>query len=214
MKNRLLKKTVSLILAAMLLFLIPSTAFAASGDEGETVAKAYYFCYVKAPGHCWIYVENLTDEAMTVGLYEVEPYGGVSVGTFGHTRYDGWGIYYNVEAYSQTTYGMGKYVTLSEELTKEELSTLSNAVKSYGNKWSWFKNCTAFAANVWNTVSDTKMSAQLFPAFVRISLFFKPYSTNTPVMKPVDKENVLRQVGDGDGAYLKPVSKLSLREIV
>lgn len=214
MKNKLLKRVISLFLAILILLMIPSAAFAASGEEREIVAKAYYFCYVKNPGHCWIYVENLTGEALTVGIYEVEPYGAVSVGTFGHTRYDGWGIYYNVEAYSQTTYGMGKYITLSEELTKEEFTKLSNAVKSYNNKWSWFKNCTSFAAKVWNSVSDVRVSAAVLPAFVRIGLFFRRYETNTPVMKPVTKEKVYRQIGNGDDAYLKNVSRISLGPLV
>ncbi len=214
MKRTVFKRALSLFLAILMLFTISPAAFAAADEEEEIVAKAYYFCYVKNPGHCWIYVENLTDEALTVGIYEVEPYGSVSVGTFGHTRYDGWGIYYNVEAYSQTTYGMKKYITLCEELTRDEFDTLSRAVKSYKNKWSWFKNCTSFAASVWNSVSDVRVSASLFPIFVRISLIFRSVDTNTPVMKPVTKEKVYRQIGNGDDAYLKNVSSASLREII
>ncbi len=213
MRKNFLKRGISLFLVVMLLFTVTLTASAASGKNEKIVARVSYFCYVRSPGHCWIYVENLTSKNLTVGLYKLGPYDGVSVGTFGHTRYDGWGIYYNIEAYAQNTHGLGRYTTLSEELTQSELDVLSNAILSYRNSWSYFRNCTSFAADVWNSVSDTKMSAFILPAFVRISLIFRRYQTNTPVMKPVSKDDVYRQIGNGEDAYLKNVKNSSLRAL-
>lgn len=213
MKKRLFKRAISLLFVLVMLITVPSVAFAVSQEDTGIVARASYFCYVKNPGHCWIYVENLTDETFTVGIYELEPYGGVSVGTFGYSRSDGFGIYYNVEAYAQTTYGLGKYTTNTEELTREELETLSNAINSYKNNWNIFKNCTSFAANVWNSISGKKMRPLVFPAFVRVLMVLRGCSTDTPVMKPVTKDRVYRQIGSGSGAYLKNVSDASLGDI-
>lgn len=212
MKKNFTKRIISLFLAAIILFLMPSTAFAAN-DKGDIAATVTYFCYVKNPGHCWIYVENLTDEAFMVGAYKLEPDCGVSVGTFGFTRYDGWGIYYNVEAYAQNVHGLGSYSTITEELTKEEVKTLSNQILAHNNSWNIFSNCTAFAAKIWNSVSDKKMAALVFPAFVRVLMILRGARTNTPVMKAVTKDQVFKQKGKGSNAYLVNVRESSLGEI-
>ena len=213
MKSNLLKRSLALLLAVFMILTVSSAVFAVSEDEGEIVAEATYYCYVKSPGHCWIYVENLTDETFTVGIYELEPYGGVSVGTFGHTRYDGWGIYYNIEAYVQETHGIGKCTTFSEQLTREKLEKLSNTIYSYKNSWNYFRNCTSFAAKAWNSISSKKVSALLFPTFVRFMMNLRNPEKKVPDMKSVPRDRVYRQIGNGSDAYLKTVKDRSLRSL-
>lgn len=210
MKKMFSKRFVAVLLSVMMLLaLCPLGAGAA--DNSSTVATVSYFCCVKAPGHCWIYVENLSDKAMKIGAYQLQPGEGVSIGTFGTTRYDGYGIYYNIESYCQTKYGMNNYRTLTEELTQSEFDTLHNGIKNYNNSWNIFKNCVAFATRMWNLVSDKKLSNLLFPAFSSLQMSFKRgCQTNNPVQCPVDADKVYRQKGNGDSAYLVNVSDASL----
>jgi hypothetical protein len=75
--------------------------------DNDIVADIYVFydkSDIHGAGHTWIYIENLTDQELKVGVYTLPPNEGVSVGTL--PEYDGWGIYYNVEAYQQGIYGM------------------------------------------------------------------------------------------------------------
>lgn len=212
MKNTV-KRIIALFLVFMILLLTPSMTFALS-DKEEIVATVSLFCYSKNPGHCWIYVENLTGETFSVGAYRLGAYSGVSVGTFGFTRYDGWGIYYNVEAYVQNTHGIGNYSTFTEELTREELYELSDTILSQKNSWSVLSNCTSFAAKVWNTVSKKKIAGLVLPAFVKILMMLRGAKSGSPVMKPVSEDEVFRQKGKGDRAYLVNVSRRSLGELV
>ncbi len=209
MKKTFLKRFLSAALAMIMLFVM-SPAISAASDKDETVATVTIFCCVKMPGHCWIYVENLSDEAMQIGAYRLEAGEGVSVGSFGTTRYDGHGIYYNVEAYCQTTYGINNYRTLTEKLNREEVETLSNGIKSYNNNWNIFRNCVTFATKMWNLISDNKLSNLIIPAFTNLQMTFKGAQKNTPVQNPVAAEKVYRQKGNGDSAYLVNVSDKSL----
>ena len=213
-----MKKSVSVKIIALLLaftFIFSVSPFSSeAADEEKDVARVSYMCLVRSPGHCWIYVENISrNTTLTVGAYELLPGEGVSVGTFGPTRYDGYGIYYNVEAYCQTEYGMSGCKTLTEDVTASELEALSNGILSYKNGWSPFRNCIAFAAKIWNIVSSKKLSNLIFPAFASIQLFFKGCSTDTVVQKPVTADEVYRQRGSGNNAYLDSVKKISLGDL-
>ena len=69
-------------------------------EESNTVAKLSVVIRNKGfVGHVWLYIENLTDKPIDVGLLTVQPNEGVSVGLLSFSRADGWGIYYNIEAY-------------------------------------------------------------------------------------------------------------------
>lgn len=212
MKKLTKSKLVSLLLVCLMLIAVcPLNTLAA---DDEAVATVSYFCYVKSPGHCWIYVENLTDETLRIGAYDLAAGEGVSIGSFGTSRHDGYGIYYNVEAYCQTTYGFKSYKTLTEEINRAEFDKLHNEIKKYNNNWNIFRNCLAFATKMWNTVSDRKLSNLLFPAFSSLQVSFKRGSvSNGPVQKSVTADKVFRQKGNGDGAYLVNVSEASLRDI-
>ena len=211
MKKSVSSKIIALLLAFIFVFSVcPLKSEAAE----KNVARVSYMCVVRSPGHCWIYVENITKKTtLTVGAYTIEPGEGVSVGTFGPTRYDGYGIYYNVEAYCQTTYGMSNCKVLTEDVTASELAALSDGILSYRNSWSPFRNCIAFAAKMWNLVSEKKLSNMIFPAFSSIQMFLKGCSTDTVIQKPVKADEVYRQKGTGNNAYLEGVKKSSLGDL-
>lgn len=52
-------------------------------------------------GHTYIYVKNLTDKPLRVGLYDVPAGEGVSIGSLSVSVSDGWGLYYNLEAHRE-----------------------------------------------------------------------------------------------------------------
>ncbi len=206
------KKLTAFFLAVMII--CSSFSFGASAaKEEKAVAKVSVICLVKSPGHVWIYVENLTNRAVKVGAYTLGKRDGVSIGTFGPTRYDGYGIYYNIESYCQTEYGMGNCRYLTEEITASELEALSNGILSYTNSWSPFRNCIAFAAQMWNLISEKKLSNLIFPAFTSIQMFFKGCINDVPSQKSVTADEVYRQKGDGNKAYLENVREISLRDL-
>ena len=62
------------LFAALMLLLLALPSFAAYGDE--IVARVSFVSYLKnsfSTGHSWLYIENLTDRTLTVGVYELEP---------------------------------------------------------------------------------------------------------------------------------------------
>ena len=211
-----MKKATGKLIAVLLAVVIICGTFAfgaSAAKEDKYVARVSVICLVRSPGHVWIYVENLTNKSMKVGAYTLAAKSGVSVGTFGPTRYDGYGIYYNVESYCQSQYGMSGYRALTEDITSSELSALSAGILSYRNSWNPIRNCVAFAAQMWNLVSEKKLSNLVFPAFSSIQIFLKGCTTDYPVQKKVSADKVYRQKGNGDSAYLDPVKQISLRDL-
>ena len=171
-------------------------------DENEIVAKFYVFLVettVHPMGHTWVYVENLTDRELQVGLYTLPPYEGVSVGVL--ARKDGWGIYYNVESYAQNVHGMTKQISMSENLTVKKLEKVSKTIVNYVNHWDPFFNCMYFAFKVWNSGSYRILLPLLLPIFGKLQMAIYRHERNVQ-MKPVTKEQTFRQVGFGKRAYL------------
>lgn len=215
MKISLFKRILSIVVAIVTVFTMTTVAFAKTDSKSaddEIVATITLFCRPNMiiHGHGWIYVENLSKSTLKVGHYELSPSDGVSIGTFANSREDGWGIYYNIEAYSATTYGLDGCTTLTEELTVSELTTLSNKIYNYTNTWNHFINCMYFAFTMWNSVSDITFIPVIFPIFGQLQMLFYDYKTDEPEMKPVTAEQVYRQKGTGDKAYLVQASEGSL----
>lgn len=109
-----------LFLATLMLLLLALPSFAADGDE--IVARVSIVSYLKNSFSMGLYIENLTDRTLTVGVYELEPGEAVSVGTFRYTRKEGRGIYYNVERYCVNKFGASARYSLSETVTASELN--------------------------------------------------------------------------------------------
>lgn len=180
---------------------------------GDTVARLYV-CYITSSGHplghCWIYVENLTANPLTVGAYTVEPYGGVSVGLL--CRGDGWGIYYNAEAYSQSAYGMSGHVYVCEELNSNEVAKVSGTILSYLNHWDPFFNCMYFAFKIWNRVSNRKLIPIIFPIIGKLQMLIYGHGYDL-AMKPTTAQQVYRQNGIGGNAYIFLATGSSLKKV-
>ena len=179
-------------------------------DENEIVANFYVFLIESKPhpiGHTWVYIENLTDRELQVGLYTLPPNEGVSVGVL--ARADGWGIYYNVESYAQNVHGMGKHISMCDQLTAKKLEKVSKTIINYVNHWDPIFNCMYFAFRVWNSGSKRILLPLLLPVFGKLQMALYSHEFNVQ-MKPVRRDQTFKQVGFGKFAYLKEISDRSL----
>lgn len=184
-------------------------------DGNESVAIMYLcsdidlFPFV---GHCWIYVENLSDSPITVGLYEVPEGQGVSVGSFSFSVMDGWGLYYNLEGWRENrddTVKRARYV--STELDAEKLEKLTDSLTSYPNYWGPVANCSTFAFSIWNSVTGDFYFSLLIPAIAHLELIIGGAKKGDLEMYYPTEEQVLRQRGIGNDTHLEPVGSLTLR---
>ena len=173
--------------------------------DNDIVADIYVFydkSDIHGAGHTWIYIENLTDQELKVGVYTLPPNEGVSVGTL--PEYDGWGIYYNVEAYQQGIYGMEDQLSMKDQITLRKLRHVSNFIVSYPNFWDpVFFNCMLFAFLAWDMGSWKILIPLFFPIIGKIQMLIYPHETGT-LMKPVTKDKVYRQTGMFGWAGLMP----------
>ena len=88
MKNKA-KRVLSLLLAVVMLVPFALPAFAESDEIVARVSIVSYLKNVFSTGHSWLYIENLSDKTLTVGIYQLEPGASVSVGTFKNSRKEG-----------------------------------------------------------------------------------------------------------------------------
>ena len=185
-----MKKITAILLAVIMLFsVIPFSASAADED----IARMW-FCAEKSKksgiGHVFLYFENLTDETIRVGRYDLAAYDTVSVGSFGTEGPRGGGVYYNLES-DLTHYH--SLIAVSTLLTEDELEAVTNKIKGY-NYWDAIRNCYYFAARSWNAGADKSISFLLFPAFARL-IIKNQGGGSAPfelfVDKPVYKQNEL-----------------------
>ncbi len=156
-------------------------------------------------GHIWIYIENITENTLKVGAYDLNAYEGVSIGTFGLTRSDGFGIYYNIESYTGNAFGMEKSMCLMTELNQKEFNRVSSKI-GRSNFWDpIFFNCAFFAISTWDIGGGSFMIPfVVFPIFARLQIRFRPYKKDLKMYFP-ELERVLKQKGTGSGARLKNV---------
>lgn len=212
------KRIISLILAVIICFTSLPAAYAADGTKAASdkiVANFYIYIMetdIHPIGHMWVYLENLTDKPMKVGLYTVPAHKGMSVGVF--ARKDGFGIYYNVEAYTQTVYGMENQISLKDELTAEKVQDVSDALINCPNHWDPIFNCMYFAFRIWNSgcSPDKKLLHLVWPPLGTLQVKMRSHQYEVP-MKGVTIDQAFRQIGSGSSAYLKPATLKSLGRI-
>lgn len=175
-------------------------------EEEDTVAKIYICAKssISPLGHTWIYVENLTDHDLDVGLYKLPSGQGVSLGTFGVTRADGRGLYYNVESYCVNKYGLRRVIYMDEDLSIDELNKANKKILK-SNHWNPITNCTGFSFSVWNTVSKHKLIPLFLPVLGRFEMLLHDHDTN-PVMFYPAASKVFKQEKNNEKAYLTGVS--------
>ena len=158
-------------------------------------------------GHTWIYVHNNSDEPIQVGYYEVPAGEGVSIGAFSFSVIDGWGIYYNIEAYKENTKGrMNRVRSVSEDMTASDLETLNRSLKTYPNYWGIVGNCATFAFSMWNSVTGDAYFSLLIPAISDFMIMLGGGKRGALEMYCPSRDRVFRQRGWGDNGYLEGVS--------
>lgn len=204
-----MKKFLAIILTLAMLLSAAPAAFAADApqaDSDENIATISLCSNVYVwpiSGHTWIYVHNNSDEPIQVGLYEVLPDQGVSIGAFSFSVDDGWGLYYNIEAYKENNKNrMDNVRSISEEMDTEELEALNDALNNYPNMWSFGVNCATFSFSMWNSVTGDGMFSLLIPAISDFMIMLKGGKKGVLEMYQPPRDNVYRQKGSGDDAYL------------
>lgn len=215
---KIAKKMLCLIIAAIMCLSIVPMALAADGTKAtnDKIVANYYIYVMETDihpvGHMWVYLENLTNKPMQVGYYTVPPYKGVSIGIF--ARKDGFGIYYNVEAYNQTVYGMENQICLKDELTAEKVKDVSDTLVSIPNHWDPIFNCMYYAFRIWNAgcSNDKKLIHLVWPPLGTLQIKMRNHLYEVP-MKGATIDQTFRQVGSGSNGYLRPATLKSLGRI-
>ena len=183
-----MKKILSLVLAVLMV--LSTMVFFASASDDQNVARMWFCSEISKKtgiGHVFLYFENLTDQPIKVGRYEVPPHDDVSVGCFGTEGPRGGGVYYNLEQ-DLTHYHSLK--ATSTDLTEAELNAVTNKIKNYSH-WDPILNCYYFAAMGWNAGAESSIPFLVFPTFARlyiqmrggISKPFDLFSQNDPVYR-------------------------------
>lgn len=217
----ILKKTMAVVLTLVMLLGASSVAFAVDDEVGlpqeanndEIAAKLYVCSSMSVPvlvGHVYLYVENLSDEPIQVGLYEVPTGQGVSIGTMCFSVCDGGGIYYNVEAYRiNRSDKTDNVICKSKELTHDELERLSQKLCSYLNHWDIVFNCSYFAYTIWNDISGDFIIPLVIPILSHAALAIGGGKSGIEMYYP-ERNQVFRQHGNGNDARLELVSDATL----
>ena len=168
------------------------------------VAKMSLYARPKAIplfGHTWLYIENVSDSDIQVGAYTVPAGEGCTLGTFFYSRFDGIGLYYNLESYLSGKYGVRKSVCISEYITAAELEKVSKQAINR-NFWDPITTCSGMPLTLWNSVADRKVVTIPHPLFVFITLHCYSGKEVGTKMYVVDRERVYKQRGFGDNATL------------
>ncbi len=205
MKN--LKRILAVLLAVIVLagtLVIPVAA--GNTEDDEIVARIYIGHkerYMNLSGHTWVYIENLSDHELTVGVYPLQKGKGVSIGTFGYAIADGKGLYYNVEAYRYQNVDISTYIHLSKDLTQEQLDKVSKKIRTSG-VWDYTLNCAFSAIRIWNASFGKPLVYVMIPTLHQLQILINPSHGNGFKMTVPKMSEVYKQVGRGDKATLVP----------
>ncbi len=211
-------KLIAFVLAIVLAFSLTPVAFAgkaSSADNSENVVATVSLCSCiytfPVSGHTWIYVENLSDKIQRVGLYDVPVDQGVSIGSFSFSVSDGWGLYYNLEAYRENRdNNAGNHWVVTKGLTQSELDDLSDYIAHYLNYWDLYFNCAFFSFSTWNHVSHNLLIPLVIPAISQLEVIMAGAKKGTMKMYCPSKDQIFRQSDSGSSAQLVPVSEKTL----
>ena len=207
------KSIVSIILVAAIVFTLAVPSLAA---KDPVVARIYVITYLEGTSwtdHAWVYFENLSENSVKVGLYNLPAGEGVSVGCFAASRDDGYGIYYNIESYCANKYDQTGWVSISKDITKSQLQKATDKILNIRNGWDFIFNCMYFAFSVWNAATGDNLVSLVFPVFGQLMLKARG-GRKGPQMFVPEKTRVYRQKGRGDNAYLMLVSEKSLNKAI
>lgn len=210
------KRLICFILAVctMLTFALTATAAetkSSANDIVGTISICTRMSGFPSMGHTWVYIENTSNHSYQLGLYELPPKQGVSLGTFCFTRSDGFGLYYNIEAHCGNKYGLSSTAYCTRNITASDVTKISNKLMQ-SNFWDPLVfNCVGFAASIWNMATGDTIVPLVFPVFAQAQILSKNGShkgTFTMYYPPADR--VYKHVGVGANARLKVASAGSL----
>ena len=228
MKTNSIRKIISALCILTLVFTLAfepfSVAFAAQPETSTdarcdgAVAEISVCSRLKTfgfgNGHMWIYVNNISDETLTVGHYELPAGEGVSIALFSVSCSDGGGIYYNVEAYCDNVYNNKGSLSITEKITESDLGRLNKKLVNYLNHWDPVFNCMYFAFSMWNCATDRPLIYLMIPILGYVEMFVCGGKLNVLDMFCPEAEKVFRQRGNGKNAYLEPVSAASIDQAI
>ncbi len=215
MKNKF-KALISIVLIVILVFSFTTVGFAKERTENNdeivasfSIMSCMYFWPVS--GHTWLYIENLSDEPIQVGLYTVPVGEGVSIGSFAFTSRDGWGLYYNLEAFRENRdNNSGNHWSITQLLNTEQLQQLSDDIAGYVNYWDFYFNCAFFTFSIWNSNSNNFFIPLVIPAISQMQLRIAGAEKGVVEMYEPRRDQVFRQKGSKDNAKLVQASDKTL----
>ena len=209
------KKLFALLLSLIMIFTLALPSFA-EGSGDEIVAEISVCSRVRevpSLGHVWIYVRNISDRPLQVGAYTLPVGEGVSVGTFGYSRADGMGLYYNIEAYCINYYDDHDFFSITRQISADTLNRVSSRILGL-NSWNGFNNCMYFSFKIWKEATGQNFVNFFFPAFGEMQLRIAGARNRNLSMYYPSADRVYKQIGSGEGATLAVASSGSLVEHV
>ena len=121
---------------------------------------------------------------------------------------DGMGIYYNMETYRNDKYCDDSCISVSDELTRDELEKVTEKLL-ISNHWNPIYNCVFFACSIWNTAGDTFILPFFYPPVTRLMISIAGDGEKCEMVHQPG-ENSFKQRGFGSNSYLENVCQKSL----
>ena len=213
MKKTAVKILCFLLSLAVIACTVILPAFAAKGTD-SAVARVYLcsnWRKLYSTPHAFIYVENLTDHDIKVGLYTCHKGEGVSVGTSAFAQINGFGVYYNLESYNGNKRGLDNCLYMTKTVTQAELDNMSDYIIN-ANFWEAVAyNCVVFAVNAWNRAGGEHITPiDVPPHILRLQIKNHAHGEDDLKMYYPDSSRVYKQRGNGSSAYLEPVKSSAL----
>ena len=163
--------------------------------------------------HVWIYIHNISDETIRVGAYDLPAGEGVSVGTWALAVFDGWGVYYNVEAYAGRDRDESDYYALTKTLNKSQMEKVSEEVSRF-NWWDPIFNCTVFCYRVWNVAGGKWLLPIPLPWITHIQTLIYGARIGAVKMFVPEENEVYRQRGWGKNARLEEANSWTKHTLI
>lgn len=146
------------VLATFLLAatLADSVSAASQQVQASSVAKVSVFSTSEKDNHSFVLIENLTNNHISVGHLGVGGHDFATIGTWGNLAQHK-GIWYNLEANNGFRIST-PHLSVYTYINSNELNNMNNKINSI-DRWEYLINCSSFAVDVWNSISDHKLSA-------------------------------------------------------
>lgn len=137
-----------------MVFSLITPAFAVSTSVGQLTI----FCM--EGNHAFLSFKNTYSDPARIGGLSVNRGHEITIGTFNYNSHKG--IWYNLDSHLYHHAGMANQfsgrVSLTTSVTQSDVDAINSYISSH-DTWSQTNNCAYFAANVWNLVSSTALSA-------------------------------------------------------